>query len=74
VNQTDWTAISTAYAAAVEKAWTDPQFRSQLLSDPRAALTAQGASIPPDVDIRVVENTDEVVHLVLPPPPSGGLS
>jgi Nitrile hydratase, alpha chain len=74
MNQTDWKALNTVYAKAVRKAWTDPEFRAKLLANPRAALADEGAPMPAGVTIKVVENTDAVVHLVLPPRPSGELS
>ena len=59
----------------VARAWTDPAFKAQLLADPQATLAAAGLSIPPGVTVKVVENTDKLVHLVLPPPiANSGLS
>ena len=57
-----------AFDKVVAKAWTDPTFKAQLLADPQATLAAAGLAIPPDVTVKVVENTDKLVHLVLPPP------
>ena len=62
----------TEYAKVVARAWSDPAFKAQLLADPNAVLVAAGASVPPGVKIRVVENTDTLVHLVLPPRPADG--
>ena len=33
-------------------------------------LREEGVEIPPDLEVRVVENTDRVFHLVLPPKPN----
>jgi hypothetical protein len=60
----------TAYAKVVARAWSDPVFKAQLLADPNAALAAMGAPVPPGVGIKVVENTDKLVHLVLLAPPA----
>jgi len=55
----------------VAKVWTDDKLRARLLSDPKAVLQEHGLPIPPpDVQIKVVENTDQVVHLTLPAKPS----
>ena len=54
-----------AFDKVVAKAWTDPAFKAQLLADPRATLAAAGLAIPPDVTVKVVENTDKLVHLAL---------
>jgi hypothetical protein len=61
---------TTAYAKMVARAWRDPAFKAQLLADPNAALAAAGAPMPPSVTVKVVENTDKLVHLVLPAPPA----
>lgn len=53
----------------IAKAWADAEFKSALLADPRAALKAQGIEVPEGVKVNVVEDTDNVIHLVLPKPP-----
>jgi hypothetical protein len=58
----------------VAKAWSDPAFKNRLLTDPKAALTAAGVSIPAGVTVKVVENTDKLVHLVLPTRPNSELT
>ncbi len=55
----------------IAKAWMDEGYKKRLLSDPAAVLKEQGMETPPGVEIRTVENTDKVFHLVLPPKPSG---
>jgi hypothetical protein len=55
-----------AWRQLVARAWTDPAFKAKLLADPAAVLKANGLSIPPGITVKVVENTDKVVHLVLP--------
>jgi hypothetical protein len=61
--------IAEVYEKVVARAWSDPTFKAQLLADPSAALIAVGAP-PPGVRVKVVENTDQLVHLVLPARPS----
>ena len=58
----------------VSRAWSDPAFKQRLLSDPAAVLKEQGIDVGPGVEVRVVENTENVVYLALPPQPSEGLS
>jgi hypothetical protein len=53
-------------SAVVAKAQSDSEFKKSLLSDPAAALSAAGVAIPAGVTVKVVENTDNLVHLVLP--------
>jgi len=59
---------------AIAKAWSDPAYKARLLADPQAALAEVGVSAPENLKFKVVENTADVVHLILPPPPSGELS
>ena len=63
-----------AYGKVVAKAWGDDDFKEKLLADPMTVLKENGVAIPEDVEFRVVENTDKIVHLILPPEPAGQLS
>jgi hypothetical protein len=55
----------------VLKALSDETFRQQLLSDPATSLRAQGVPIPQGVEVRILEDTENVRYLVLPvKPPS----
>ena len=74
MTQIDWNELNRAYAEAIKKAWSDPAFRAKLLADPRAALLEEGVQVPADVTINVVENTGNVINLVLPARPSEAMS
>ncbi len=63
-----------AYGKVVAKAWGDDDFKAKLLADPMTVLKEYGLAIPEDVELRVVENTDKVVYLILPPEPAEQLS
>lgn len=53
-------------ARVVARAWIDPQYKSRLLADPRAALEELGYSMPENgAQLSVVENTESVHHLVV---------
>jgi len=69
MNESNPEAQGTPLSTVITKAWSDPAFKKQLLSDPAAALSAEGVVIPPGVTVKVVENTDRLVHLVLPVEP-----
>jgi hypothetical protein len=58
------------FAKVVARAWSDPTFKAQLLSDPHAMLQAEGVVTAQGVTITVVENTENLVHLVLPVKPA----
>ena len=55
----------------IAKAWMDKGFKERLLSDPASSLKKEGVEIPPGLEVRIVEDTDKVHHMVLPPKPSG---
>lgn len=63
-----------AHARIIARAWSDPAFKAELLADPHKVLAAAGIELKPGVTVKVVENTDSLHHLVLPPKPSGELS
>lgn len=51
-----------------EIAAQDPNFRRELMADPRAAIErATGQALPADLDLRVVEEKPNTMYLVLPP-------
>lgn len=50
----------------ISKAWTDDSFKAKLMSDPIATLKAEGVDLPAGLQVRIVENTENVVHFVLP--------
>ncbi len=52
-------------AKVVARAWTDPEFRARLLSDARSAVSELGYSLTHDAELAVVENTQDVHHLVV---------
>ena len=57
----------------LSKAAEDGDFRTQLIADPKAAISAEtGVTIPEGFDVAVHEDSATTAHLVLPP--SGGLT
>lgn len=57
-------------ARVIANAWMDPGYLERLKSDPHAALTEAGVKVP-SKQVRVVEDSDEVTHLVIPKRPAG---
>ncbi len=53
-------------AKVIERAWSDPAFKSKLLSNANDAAADMGVRLPGNVKLKVWENTDSVEHLVLP--------
>lgn len=66
---------SSEYGKVIAKAWSDNTYKRRLMDDPNSALAEVGVTIPSGTSIRVVENTPNTIHLVLPPqPPKSQLS
>lgn len=64
-------------AIIIAKAWKDPAFRKRLLADPKKVMQEEltavypNAKLPNDLKIKVVEETDKELTIVLPVNPSG---
>lgn len=71
---TDGSRPDKQLAQIAAKAWADEGFKTRLLREPAQVLREHGISVPDGVEIRIVENTDRVVHLVLPPRPEEELT
>ena len=64
------------FGRLADLARTDPIVRERLVSDPEGALREAGLVVPPHVQVKLLEATDDVRYLVLPPlvAPDGELS
>lgn len=58
---------------AIIRACTDAAYRARLLADPRTALAEEGVEVPPGIEVRIHENTDNKIIAVLPGPQSAEL-
>jgi hypothetical protein len=61
---------NSAWGQVVVQAWTDDTFKQRLLADPATVLREQGLTPPADKQLRIVEDTAETVHVVLPARPA----
>ena len=52
-------------AKVVARAWSDPQFKRRLLDDARASVYELGYTLTHDAELAVVENTENIHHLVV---------
>jgi hypothetical protein len=57
------------WAVCVAKAWADEDYKQRLISDPATVFKKEGLTVPEGMKIKVVENTREVFHMVLPESP-----
>ena len=53
--------------------WKDEALKARFMADPKPVLKEHGLDVPEDLDVKVVENADDCVHITLPAPPSGFL-
>ncbi len=53
-------------AEAIAHAWTDANYKSRLVAEPGAALAEHGIEVPEGTTVKVVENSADTHHVVLP--------
>ena len=54
-------------AQLIARAWQDPDFKRQLLANPKAAIEQElGIELPMDLEVTAVEETPARLYLVLP--------
>jgi nitrile hydratase len=51
--------------------WKDEALKARFMSDPKAVLAEYDMDVPDGMDVKVVENADNCVHITLPVPPDG---
>ena len=55
------------YEAIILPAVKSEPFRRKLMDDPEAVLTEFGMVLPAGITIRFLENTEDTIHIVIPP-------
>jgi hypothetical protein len=51
----------------IERSLEDEAFRQKVLADPKAAIEQElGTRLPESIEVRAVEETPEIIYLVLP--------
>ena len=56
------------FADVVARYYSDPDFRAKVDADPAATLKAEGFSFPGGARVKLLFNTESVMHIVLPHP------
>jgi hypothetical protein len=56
----------------IARCWSDESYKRKFLADPAGTFKAEGitVTVPERANIRVVENSEKVVHLVIPTRPN----
>ena len=49
----------------------DDALKARFMADPKAVLTEHGIDVPAGIDVNVVENSDNTVHITMPKAPDG---
>jgi hypothetical protein len=62
--------LQKAWGKVVARAWSDELFKKRLLADPAVVLKEHGIEVPSEMAVKVMEDSTEVVHLILPSPPA----
>jgi hypothetical protein len=60
-------ALTDLFAAC----WKDDALKARFMADPKAVLAERGIEMPDGMDVTVVENSDNTVHITLPMAPDG---
>ena len=60
-------AMAELFAAC----WKDEALKARFMSDPKAVMAEYGIDVPDGIDVNVVENTDNTVHITMPQAPAG---
>ena len=51
--------------------WRDEALKARFMSHPKPVLKEYGLEVPEDVEVKVVENSENHVHITMPSPPPG---
>ena len=62
-------ALARLFAAC----WKDEALKARFMADPKAVLAEYDMPVPDNMDVKVVENADDCVHITLPAPPAGSM-
>ena len=54
--------------------WKDEALKARLMSDPKTVLTEYGIDMPDGINVNVVENSDNTVHITMPAAPATEIS
>ncbi len=57
-------------AQIVARAWQDEDFKARLMKDPAGVFAEHNIAVPEGKAIRILEDTDDVHHVVLPSKPT----
>ena len=59
------------FAELFANCWKDEALKARFMADPVAVLAERGIEVPDGIDVNVIENADNTVHITLPMAPGG---
>ena len=63
--------FSKTLAELFAACWKDDALKARFMSDPKAVLAEYDMPVPDGMDVKVVENADNCVHITMPAAPDG---
>src|SRR4051794_38529364 len=67
IQSNDW---ELKWELLVADAWADPALKKRLMDDPAKVLAERGISVPQGTQVKIVEDSANVTHLVIPTKPA----
>ena len=64
------TELKNALTRIFASCWKDEAMKARFMNDPKAVLQENGLEVPDGIDVKVVANADDCVHITLPTPPN----
>ena len=65
------TEQNNAFAELFAACWKDEALKARFMTDPKAVLAEHGIDVPANINVNVVENSDNTVHITMPQAPAG---
>jgi hypothetical protein len=57
------------FGEIISKCWGDAAFKARFISDPKKVLAEYDIEVPEGLDVKVLENTNDLMYLTIPPKP-----
>ena len=57
-------------AALFAACWKDEALKARFMTDPKAVMAEHGMDVPANMNVNVVENSDNTVHITMPQAPA----
>jgi hypothetical protein len=51
--------------------WNDKELKARFFANPKAVMTERGMAIPAGMNVKVVENAENCMHITMPAAPVG---